>query len=153
MTDGYVVLNACAGGAGWKTLVARWTELERTYGFETSSRALPTTGRPLAVAAWTKSGRQTKKPPAFELEKFVEEWGAWWAALAPAWRQKDAQGRLLEGGHGPWGCLVHPGANGILMVLLGLAWWRDKEGLASERWEAAVKDVGWVLCGLLANAR
>ncbi|KAJ7429418.1 hypothetical protein B0H11DRAFT_1768087 [Mycena galericulata] len=154
MVDSYAILDGCAGGAGWKTLIKRWTELERAYGFETSSRALPTKGRPLAVGAWTKSGRQKNKPPAFVLDKFVKDWGAWWTALGPDWREKDTEGRLLQRGHGPWGGLVHPGANGILMVLLGLAWWRDKEWMAaSETWEAAVRDVGWVVGGLLANAR
>ncbi|KAJ7739801.1 hypothetical protein DFH07DRAFT_752067 [Mycena maculata] len=153
VNDGYTVLEGCGGGAGWDNAVTLWTELERLYRFETSSSALPTKGRPAAVGAWTKCGRQPAKPPKFELQQFVNDWEVWWSALAPAWRQRDKDGQLVQGGDGPWGVLVHPGANGFLMVMLGLAWWRQKEGVASLRWVNAVKDVEWVLSGLLAEAK
>ncbi|KAJ7507644.1 hypothetical protein B0H11DRAFT_1704936 [Mycena galericulata] len=153
MVDGYAVLSGCAGGVGWDAVVRLWTALERAYGFATSSKALPTTERPAAIGAWTKSGRRPTKPPPLDVEKFEKEWWAWWTALAPDWRQKDEKGRLVEGGEGEWGVLVHPGANGVLMVLLGLAWWRDKEEVATASWLAAVADARWVLSGLLAEAR
>ncbi|KAJ7735419.1 hypothetical protein DFH07DRAFT_753867 [Mycena maculata] len=147
-----MVLEGCAGGTGWNTAVRRWTELERAYGFETSSRALPTEGRPAAVAKWTKWGRKPDKPPTVELESIKADWKKWWVVLAPEWRQKNDVGELVQGGQGPWGDLVHPGANGILMVLLVLVWWCEKEESASESWLAAVRDVGWVLDELLAEA-
>ncbi|KAJ7429151.1 hypothetical protein B0H11DRAFT_1614496, partial [Mycena galericulata] len=146
MTDGFEVLEGCAGGKGWSEAVQRWTELERAYGFATSVRlTLPTTGRPVAAHAWTKGGRRPNKPPVFDLKTFITDWWAWWGALAPAWRARDALGHPKPGNDGPWGILVHPGANGLLMVLLALAWWRNEEELASEGWLAAVQDVGWVL--------
>jgi hypothetical protein len=39
------------------------------------------------------------------------------------------------------------------MVLLALAWWREEETKPLMSWLAAVKDVGWVLSGLLTSAR
>ncbi|KAJ7776480.1 hypothetical protein DFH07DRAFT_731905 [Mycena maculata] len=163
-----MVLEGCAGGTGWNTAVRRWTELERAYGFETSvstdpcldgtkltfvhSRALPTEGRRAAVAKWTEWGRKPDKPPTVELESIKADWKKWWVALAPEWHQKNDVGELVQGGQGLWGDLVHPGANGILMVLLVLVWWREKEESASESWLAAVRDVGWVLDELLAEA-
>ncbi|KAJ7920717.1 hypothetical protein B0H13DRAFT_1605096, partial [Mycena leptocephala] len=111
-------------------------------------KPLPTEGRPKAVHLWTKSGRNPKKPPSLQAD-FTEHWWAWWSALALPGGSETA--RL--GNEGPWGELVHPGANGILMVLLALAWWREEETTPSMSWLAAVKDVGWVLSGLLTSAR
>ncbi|KAJ7880239.1 hypothetical protein B0H14DRAFT_3434497 [Mycena olivaceomarginata] len=50
--------------------------------------------------------------------------------------------------------LGHPGGNGMLTVLLPLVWWRRGEvkEVASEEWVAAVRDVAWVLKGLLSAA-
>ncbi|KAJ7437719.1 hypothetical protein FB451DRAFT_977320, partial [Mycena latifolia] len=144
MKDGYSILKGCAGGEGWLAAVTRWTELEHTYGFKTSSKALPTDGRHQAVHEWTKGGRRVNKPPSFELSEFIDSWWTWWGMLAPAWCEKDAEGCPVAGKQGPWGVLVHPWANGMLIVLLALAWWRGKLETASEGWLAAVKDVGWV---------
>ncbi|KAJ7086811.1 hypothetical protein B0H15DRAFT_755779, partial [Mycena belliarum] len=144
MMDGYAILAACAGGDGWLEAVRTWTELERAYGFKTSSKPLPTDGRHPALHEWTKCGRRVDKAPVFKLEEFQSAWWVWWSAMSPEWRVKDGQGRPVAGKQGPWGALVHPGANGLLMVLLALAWWRGKEGAPSPGWLAAVKDMGWV---------
>ncbi|KAJ7797532.1 hypothetical protein B0H14DRAFT_3493682 [Mycena olivaceomarginata] len=55
---------------------------------------------------------------------------------------------------GDWGVLAHPGGNGIMTVLL-LVWWRrgEKSEGPSEDWAAAVRDVLWVLKGLLSAAK
>ncbi|KAJ7469894.1 hypothetical protein B0H11DRAFT_1722909, partial [Mycena galericulata] len=153
MTDGYAVLSGCKGGKEWDGAVKEWMELERAYGFESSSKALPTAGRPAAIHAWTKGGRRPNKPPPLAVESFEKDWWAWWSGMAPAWRMKNAEGRPLQGGTGEWGSLKHPGANGLLMVMLGLAWWREKEEeVASTSWMAAVTDVAWVLRGLKREA-
>ncbi|KAJ7711571.1 hypothetical protein B0H16DRAFT_1343631 [Mycena metata] len=160
MSDGYTILERCPGGEDWHKALELWTDLERTYGFKSSPKALSKEGRPDAVSTWTKYGRRTDKAPALKVpvDEFATQWWAWWAALAPLWRATNAQGRLqpgddAQGADGPWEGLVHPGANGILIVLLTLAWWREEEGEESETWSSAVQDVKWVLGGLLINAR
>jgi hypothetical protein len=89
-------------------------------------------------------------------EKLVKDWWNWWSALAPAWREKDGVGRPKIGEeNGEWGDLIHPGANGLLMVLLPLVWWREGEpgNAAGEDWLSAVRDVSWVLERLLSAAK
>ncbi|KAJ7260022.1 hypothetical protein B0H12DRAFT_1014217, partial [Mycena haematopus] len=152
MRDGHAMLVACEGGEGWLETVAQWTQLERAYGFKTSTKALPTEGRPSAVHKWSKYGRNPQKAPVLD-DNFPECWWGWWSALAPTWRPRNSAGHPEAGSQGPWGALVHPGANGMLMVLLALAWWRDSEATASESWMEALKDVGWVLSSLLTSAR
>jgi hypothetical protein len=86
----------------------------------------------------------------------VRKWWDWWNSLAPTWRKKDEAGRPTIGQEtGDWGVLVHPGANGILTVLLPLVWWRlgEEASVASDGWTAAVRDVSWVLQGLLSAAK
>ncbi|KAF8210704.1 hypothetical protein K438DRAFT_1450183, partial [Mycena galopus ATCC 62051] len=143
MKEGYSILERCHGGEGWVEAITRWTELERTYGFKTSTKGLPTEGRPAAVHKWSKYGRSPKKAPELD-PNFDERWWEWWGNLLPPWRQRNSKGLPEPGKQGPWGVLIHPGANGMLIVLLALAWWRGSEALASESWVAAVKDVGWV---------
>ncbi|KAJ6475838.1 hypothetical protein C8R47DRAFT_927877, partial [Mycena vitilis] len=80
-------------------------------------------------------------------EVLVKKWWEWYCSLSPSWRKKDDAGRPMieEGASSDWGSLVHPGANGMLTVLLPLVWWRQgEEGPASEDWLAAVRDVAWV---------
>ncbi|KAJ7808076.1 hypothetical protein B0H14DRAFT_2251185, partial [Mycena olivaceomarginata] len=106
--------------------------------------------RPEEVHQWLKNAcSTTKKVIVKSHEKLVKDWWNWWSALAPAWREKDRAGRpkIVEGSEkGEWGELIHPGANGMLMVLLPLVWWREGEpgNAASEIWLAAVRDVSWV---------
>ncbi|KAJ7142539.1 hypothetical protein C8R44DRAFT_602789 [Mycena epipterygia] len=107
------MLSACVGGPGWAATVLRWTELECAYSFKTGIKPIATTGRPNAVHVWMKSSRPPNKPPTLELNAFMKDWWTWWCALSPAWRVKGTEGRPVVGKHGPWGVLVHPGANGI----------------------------------------
>ncbi|KAI9056571.1 hypothetical protein FKP32DRAFT_1585928 [Trametes sanguinea] len=111
-----------------------WTVLERGYNFETSARGLPSKHRPPQVADWMRINRRDlEKPP------IIPDIG-------------DSAGRPQIGGIGDWDCLENPGKNGILIVLLSLVWWRQQSTAASAHdWEAAVRDVGWVI-GSMARA-
>ncbi|KAJ7866592.1 hypothetical protein B0H14DRAFT_2268603, partial [Mycena olivaceomarginata] len=152
MKDGFTLLDACpAGGVEeWGAAVEIWARLEEAYGFQ-SSVTLPSKPglRPAEVGQWIKYGRSTTKETKVEdHRKLSTQWGKWWTSLAPEWREKDASGQLKIGGDvGEWGTLAHPGANGILTVLLPLVWWRRAEGseLATDEWVTAVRDVRWVL--------
>ncbi|KAJ7312914.1 hypothetical protein DFH08DRAFT_717092, partial [Mycena albidolilacea] len=160
MRDGAKLLQGCPeGGSEWKEAVANWTALEETYGLKSSSANLPSPGkvRPEEVHQWLKNARSTtKKVIVKSHEMLVKDWWNWWSALAPAWREKDGVGRPKIGEeNGEWGDLIHPGANGLLMVLLPLVWWREGEpgNAAGEDWLSAVRDVSWVLERLLSAAK
>lgn len=116
--------------------------------------------RPAEVGQWIKYGRSTTRATIVEdQEKLVKKWWEWWISLAPAWHKKDDTGRPTIGQEsGDWGALIHPGTNGMLTVLLPLVWWKlgeeGEEGdVASDDWVTAVRDVSWVLQGLLSAAK
>ncbi|KAJ7846844.1 hypothetical protein B0H14DRAFT_2357400 [Mycena olivaceomarginata] len=162
MKDGFTLLDACPTGEveDWGAAVEIWVRLEEAYGFKSSiSLVLPSRAglRPAEVGQWIKYGRSMTRETQVEDQGMLKtKWWEWWTSLAPEWRDKDASGRLRIGETtGEWGSLAHPGANGILMVLLPLVWWRRAEGSerATDEWVATVRDVGWVLQGLLATAK
>ncbi|KAJ7475636.1 hypothetical protein B0H11DRAFT_1640478, partial [Mycena galericulata] len=142
--EGLAMLVECTGGKEWDGAVRKWTELERAYGLKNSITPLPTTGRPKAIAVWIKNGRRPTKIPPIDLNILVPAWWEWWGAISPPWRKKNAAGRPIIGGHGGWGDLVRPGGNGMLTVLLGLAWWYKTEGKSTADWLAGVNNVEWV---------
>ncbi|KAJ6493367.1 hypothetical protein C8R45DRAFT_763528, partial [Mycena sanguinolenta] len=149
MREGYTLLSGCKGEGDWAAVVEAWVKLEKAYRFKTSTAALPTSGvRPEEVGQWIKYGRSTTRKTEVKSQmELVKRWWKWWSSLAPAWREKDEEGKpkTREVG-GEWGDLVHPGGNGMLTVLLPLVWWREGEQMdtASEDWLAAVRDVLWV---------
>lgn len=80
-------------------------------------------------------------------------WWEWWAGLQPAWRECDDRGIPVIGGSGDWNALRAPGKNGLLIVLLSLAWWREAATNATmQRWTAALADVAWVIQSMAAQA-
>ncbi|KAJ7156376.1 hypothetical protein C8R46DRAFT_846704, partial [Mycena filopes] len=145
MVDGFGMLSSRDRGPEWSATILEWTRLERAYGFQHSTKPLPTAGRPKVIHEWTKGGRSTTKTPSkFVLTEHISSWRGWWDGIAPSWRVRDGNGCLLTEKEGPWGDLVRPGGNGMLTVLLCLAWWYDGEGKTTEEWVAALKEVKWV---------
>ncbi|KAJ7825747.1 hypothetical protein B0H14DRAFT_2164473, partial [Mycena olivaceomarginata] len=149
MSDSLTLLRGCPqGGSEWDAVVETWTQLEKVYAFQTSvsrlrsGKATTTYLHPLMQSANLPSPGKVRPE-----EKLVKDWWKWWGCLAPAWRDKDENGVLKTGEtKGEWGPLVHPGANGMLTVLLPLVWWKEGEpaDMESESWLAAVCDVLWV---------
>ncbi|KAJ7671037.1 hypothetical protein B0H17DRAFT_1245297 [Mycena rosella] len=138
MLEEYGLLNA-EMGAEWQKVVRLWAELKQAYGFQTLTAALPTSSRPAEVGQWIKYRRSTTRETKIDkLEVLSAKWWKWWSALAPTWRKKDDEGLPVteERVGGDWGVLVHPGANGMAVVLWPLTWWRKKEGsgVASDSW-------------------
>ncbi|KAJ7803728.1 hypothetical protein B0H14DRAFT_2192681, partial [Mycena olivaceomarginata] len=152
MKEGFALLWVFKGGREWEEAVVKWTELERAYGLVNSVRRTDNA----AAKGWAarghrqvvKGGRSTK-PLEIVLDKHIKAWWSWWAGLAPSWREQDEHGRPVIGKQGPWEVLVRPGGNGMLTAMLCLGWWLAAEGKATEDWHTAVKDVKWVLEGLL----
>ncbi|TFK81530.1 hypothetical protein K466DRAFT_604430 [Polyporus arcularius HHB13444] len=115
-------------GDDFARAVFRWTALEDRFGWEKSAKGYRAQLRPAAIADWMRLDRRVhakvpKLPPS----------GARWTAQ-------------VGSGEGPWDDLVQPGQNGMLLVLLSLVWWY---GIVEESsrgdWDAAVRDVAWVL--------
>ncbi len=128
--------------------VFRWAALEDRFGWEKSAKGYRAQLRPTAIADWMRLDRRVhaKVPKLPPVEEYAASWWAWWISLQPEWRAMDSAGRPLRNGEGPWDDLVQPGQNGMLLVLLSLVWWH---GIAPESsrgdWDAAVRDVAWVL--------
>ncbi|KAJ7578935.1 hypothetical protein C8J56DRAFT_797063 [Mycena floridula] len=134
-------------------LVAKWIILERSYGFETSSRGLATKKRPDEVKWWIGRGRRVL-PTVTDVERFADSWWTWWIYLNPDWREKSEDGtRLLTGGAGKWEKLRLPGLNGVFSVVSCLGWWLSAlEGSTpGEAWNSAAEEVLWVLDEMLKS--
>ncbi|KAI0735943.1 hypothetical protein C8Q76DRAFT_573844, partial [Earliella scabrosa] len=131
--------------------VAQWTNLERSYGWQTSPRGLAATHRPDAVGEWLRVLRRDldKSPVIKDEVEYANQWWAWWGGLQPNWRSRDDRGRPIIDdsaacGENTWEGLRKPGANGVLMVLLSLCWWREIATPATlDAWQDAVMDVTW----------
>ncbi|KAK0436994.1 hypothetical protein EV421DRAFT_1739212 [Armillaria borealis] len=111
------------------------------------------------VGWWQKRKRQVNDRPELgrkDLRTLGNAWWTWWKALQPKWHGvADVVGPLEVRhmtGEGDWGLLWHPGANGLMTVLICLQWWgeltTEHYGMGSIQmlaWESAVEDVLWVL--------
>lgn len=89
--------------------------------------------------------------------KFGDALCSWWTSLQPAQRRQNSAtlfSRDVEGmGASDWGSLNSAGKNGILLIVLGLAWWgaqvygggSESCSQEVERWGLLVRDVTWVI--------
>ncbi|KAI9066135.1 hypothetical protein FKP32DRAFT_1566488 [Trametes sanguinea] len=135
-------------GRRFMRAVELWTVLERSYGWQSSTRGLSTVHRPPQIGLWLRVLRRSlqRSPEINDEQEYVRMWRLWWAGLQPEWRPLDDYGWPMIGGIGEWDVLTSPGKNGILIVLLSLVWWREVATEASwVQWDAAVEDVVWVL--------
>ncbi|KAI9063908.1 hypothetical protein FKP32DRAFT_1571013 [Trametes sanguinea] len=132
-----------------------WTVLERCYGWESSTKGLDTAYRPPQVAVWLRILRRNIKrsPDINDEQEYAKMWQQWWVALQPPWRELDENGWPAQVGDGEWECLVSPGKNGLLIVLLSLVWWHE---VATDQtlslWTTAISDVAWVITTMAAAA-
>ena len=82
---------------------------------------------------------------------------AWWRAMQPSWRGEELKREIP--GNADWSPVLCGGPNGMLLVVLVLAWWIgscDIGSLADERLMEMVAEVSWTLgemCGHLAGKR
>ena len=83
----------------------------------------------------------------------------WWTSLMPAWRRRPDIGPWPLSRSVPedetWKSIRRVGAHGLLLVILGLFWWRSSATREREQNEYAsmLEDVAWVLSVLAADAR
>ncbi|TFK79716.1 hypothetical protein K466DRAFT_605927 [Polyporus arcularius HHB13444] len=93
----------------------------------------------------------------------------WWTVLERSYDFKSGKGFAVEhrppqighwmrvqrpptGGEGDWQNLMVPGQNGLMMVILSLVWWKEVAETTQAAWEAAVKDVSWVVNSMVKAA-
>lgn len=110
---------------------------------------------PAEVSYWQKSHRcwrdQPLRPPTKQLSLFVTEWWSWWDGLQPVARGTKARGRSIRPTETmDLSTLRNPGRNGMLLIMVSLAWWRSLAGSAVD-WRRAVVDVNLVLTCLCST--
>ncbi|PBK61729.1 hypothetical protein ARMSODRAFT_844667, partial [Armillaria solidipes] len=119
-------------GGRWKDILAGYKVFEGRAGFgdlKGSSHTLPSNNRPPEVAAWIKNYRRIH-PDISEasLDSFAAKWWKWWIGMQPEWRDVlgkegplEISDRVRKGSD--WSGLNKPGQNGLISVVVSLAWW------------------------------
>jgi hypothetical protein len=92
-------------------------------------------------------------PEVNDPKEYGDRWNAWWWSMQPSWRDPESPFTMpFEASAGSWSHLLCGGANGLLLVILALAWWmRSSCGTESSLIQEAAIDVTWVL-GQLRSA-
>ncbi|KAJ7938256.1 hypothetical protein B0H13DRAFT_1587916 [Mycena leptocephala] len=170
----YPEVSARDLGGTYNALLTVWGDLERAFGWEKSRSKAPwnakTANRPAALDKWVKAGRTHGEigkgigPNIGAVAVFGPAWWQWWAKVQPSWHVKDRgrPNRFLRDTYPdadatsePWAGMRHPGPNGALSFVATLYWWGmavEEAGEAEDResWAEAVREVKWMVTGLLA---
>jgi hypothetical protein len=78
---------------------------------------------------------------------YGDRWNSWWWGMQPSWRDPDIPFDLpSEVPAGSWSNMLCGGPNGVLLVVLALAWWlKSSTETNSSAIKEAALDVTWVL--------
>ncbi|KII83430.1 hypothetical protein PLICRDRAFT_84804, partial [Plicaturopsis crispa FD-325 SS-3] len=150
------LLNTPGAGDAWGGCLASWSTLEKGYRFRSPKTGLSARGRPNEVQFWVSRARPVEDKHSNQWQPVVKDGASleasfwkWWTAINPPWRKKDSDGRFKQEGSGTWDALVAPGKNGFLSVLVCLKWWHTAlAGGNTAGWDAALRDVAWVLASM-----
>jgi len=84
-------------------------------------------------------------------KEYGDRWNAWWWGMQPSWRDPESPFEMpSEASAASWSHLLCGGPNGLLLVILALAWWmKSSTGTDSSPIEEAAADVTWVLAQLI----
>ncbi|KZP25518.1 hypothetical protein FIBSPDRAFT_950221 [Athelia psychrophila] len=140
-------------GVSWSRCVAALIAFERSRGFSAKSYALPTSKkRPGLFKQWLAlrrpaSGADWDALGSSDGVAYGAEWWAWWVDLQPTGRRVEGDFLMARRDAGPiaWKRLSKSGPNGMLLVLVGLVWWKMMIGNVDENWCKAVVDVTWAI--------
>ncbi|KAG6836039.1 hypothetical protein H0H93_012003 [Arthromyces matolae] len=119
-------------GVEWKECVKALVDFERAREFPREEGRLPGKGRPEEFSNWMSKTRRWDDVETND--KFVTSWWTWWNSL------KD----LVELNRSK---VEKGGSNGLMLVVLGLAWWGARIGIEGQSirgtgsWSSAVCDV------------
>ena len=80
-------------------------------------------------------------------QEYGDCWNAWWWSMQPSWQDPESRFDIpSESSVGSWSHLLCGGPNGLLLVILALAWWmKSSTGPNSSLIEDAAIDVTWGL--------
>jgi hypothetical protein len=94
-------------------------------------------------------------PEIKDSKEYGDRWNAWWWSMQPSWRDPESPFEMLsERSAGSWSHLLCGGPNGLLLVILALAWWikysagTNSSTIEEAAIEEAAIDVTWVLAQL-----
>lgn len=93
-------------------------------------------------------------PEIADPKEYGDSWNSWWWSMQPSWRDPESPFDISsEASAGSWSHLICGGPNGLLLVIVALAWWMkcDTSGTNPSLIEEAAIDVTWVL-GQLGQA-
>ncbi|KAJ7813180.1 hypothetical protein B0H13DRAFT_1571683, partial [Mycena leptocephala] len=131
-------------GRPFNLLLAKWMELEATYKYRQSGKAIPAQERPKELTTWIGAGAA----------QYGKVWWRWWQSLQPPFRNLSErpwtrqQATVLSSSPKDWVWLRNPGPNGMFIVILGLYWWGRETVKADEKdralWKEAISDVEWI---------
>ncbi|SJL14289.1 uncharacterized protein ARMOST_17745 [Armillaria ostoyae] len=143
----------------WSMITMYLTLLEGRNGWDMDNPKpdiLDSTHQPDWVSHWIRCG--WKVVPHHQLKDLTmmsEEWWGFWKSLQPEWRGIDTVKGPLSASHrggavkGEWGELSKRGINGMITVVVGLAFWGLVASGGTWRqkdiWENAVEETKWVL--------
>jgi hypothetical protein len=140
-----------ANEPGFKVLLANYIafELADQSGIH---GALPTDGRPKAVAWWSSRARPNKLPPYDSFSSFTDTIVQWWISMQPDWRRGELRCGRASRDEGRFESLYQPGINGLLNVVILVYWWASISEERGEPIDVAyhwlIADVTWVLTQL-----
>ncbi|KAG6822634.1 hypothetical protein H0H92_013127 [Tricholoma furcatifolium] len=116
-------------GNGWEKCLEAFVNFEKEKGYPQEDGRLVTDGRPVIISSWIRGGRRWEDMPIDD--GFAGSWSVWWTNVKNSGRDKFAKG----------------GANGLLLVMVGLAWWGNhieeigRSSKGTDSWAWAVDDV------------
>jgi hypothetical protein len=89
-------------------------------------------------------------PEINDPQEYGDRWNAWWWSMQPSWREPDSPFNMpSEASAGSWSHLLCGGPNGLLLVILALAWWMKSSTKTNRSSiEEAAIDITWVLAQL-----
>ena len=158
--DAHTLLSSQNLGAEFTALIEQFVQLEKRTAFAPGGRfeGFKSDNRPPEVRYWISRGRATE-PKISAVKDFEGSWWKWWKGLQPDWRAVLEVEGVLDSAHQPtlmgnedWSAVDKYGRNAFFSVMATLLWWGAAlPGPANgdAHWMAAVRDVGWVLTGLL----
>jgi len=83
-------------------------------------------------------------PEITDPKEYGDSWNTWWWSMQPSWRDPESPFDISsEASAGSWSHLICGGPNGLLLVIVALAWWMkcDTSGTNPSLVEEAAIDV------------
>ena len=158
----YERLSKVDKGRVWSETLALWVEIEKQFRYQEKTvsysisvtyspsmnflqepKNLTSTSCPPEVAQWIARARRVQYTPIVNVNKYELQWWAWWTKCQPTWRSGDLRNAtdFVVPVNADWSQIKRGGLNGILSVLIALAFWRDCISQDCFVWNQAVEDV------------